>query len=156
MDQPFAGLVKELFEPQVYPALTQRPYDVTGWTLPYQMGVEAHAMTTPPSKAFRDSLRVVKDFNGLAAPFNHAANASFRAASEILSLKGTVSFAGNDIAVTNLEKAKLDAILSENHLTTVTIKDPGKPVRPQRVGLYRPWTASIDEGWTRWILEQYK
>src|SRR5262249_19587539 len=22
--------------------------------------------------------------------------------------------------------------------------------------LYRPWTASIDEGWTRWILEQYK
>jgi hypothetical protein len=156
MDQPFAGMVKELFEPQVYPTLSQRPYDVTGWTLPYQMGVEAHAMTTPPSKAFRDSLRVVKDFNGLAAPFNHAANASFRAANEILSLKGTVSFAGNDIAATNLEKAKLDAILSENHLTTVTIKDPGKPVRAQRVGLYRPWTASIDEGWTRWILEQYK
>ncbi len=47
MDQPFAGLVKELFEPQVYPALTQRPYDVTGWTLPYQMGVEVHAVTTP-------------------------------------------------------------------------------------------------------------
>src|ERR1035438_9313673 len=42
MDQPFAGLVKELFEPQVYPDLAQRPYDVTGWTLPYQMGVEVH------------------------------------------------------------------------------------------------------------------
>ena len=40
MNQPFSGLVKELFEPQVYPALAQRPYDVTGWTLPYQMGVE--------------------------------------------------------------------------------------------------------------------
>ena len=40
MDQPFAGMVKELFEPQSYPTLSQRPYDVTGWTLPYQMGVE--------------------------------------------------------------------------------------------------------------------
>ena len=57
MDQPFAGLVKELFEPQVYPTISQRPYDVTGWTLPYQMGVEVHAMTTPLTKAFRDSLR---------------------------------------------------------------------------------------------------
>ncbi len=32
MNQPFSGLVKELFEPQKYPQLSQRPYDVTGWT----------------------------------------------------------------------------------------------------------------------------
>ncbi len=25
-----------------------------------------------------------------------------------------------------------------------------------RVALYQPWTASIDEGWTRWLLEQYE
>src|SRR5712692_1995795 len=24
-----------------------------------------------------------------------------------------------------------------------------------RVGLYKPWAASMDEGWTRWLLEQY-
>jgi len=24
------------------------------------------------------------------------------------------------------------------------------------VGLYRPWTASIDEGWSRWLFEQYR
>jgi hypothetical protein len=25
-----------------------------------------------------------------------------------------------------------------------------------RTGLYRPWIASVDEGWTRWVLEQYE
>jgi hypothetical protein len=28
-------------------------------------------------------------------------------------------------------------------------------VQPQKVGLYKPWVASMDEGWTRWLLEQY-
>jgi hypothetical protein len=25
-----------------------------------------------------------------------------------------------------------------------------------RVGLYKPWTANMDEGWTRWVFEQHK
>src|SRR5208283_5244769 len=116
MDQPFAGLVKELFEPQVYPTLSQRPYDVTGWTLPYQMGVEVHAMTTPLSPQFRDSLRLVKDTNGLAAPFNLGTNASFRAINQILAAKGKAMAAGDDIAVSDIDKGKLEAILKENHL----------------------------------------
>jgi len=29
-------------------------------------------------------------------------------------------------------------------------------VKPTRVGLYKPWLASMDEGWTRWLLEQYE
>ena len=28
-------------------------------------------------------------------------------------------------------------------------------LRLPRVGLYKPWAASMDEGWTRWVLEQY-
>jgi hypothetical protein len=155
MDQPFAGLVKELFEPQVYPTLSQRPYDVTGWTLPYQMGVEAHAITTPLSAQFRDSLRLAKDSGDLAAPFNSAANASFRAINQILAAKGKVSVTGDDFAVSDIDKGKLDAILRENHLRAGATKG-GTELKPLRIGLYRPWTASIDEGWTRWILEQYQ
>lgn len=28
-------------------------------------------------------------------------------------------------------------------------------LRPPRIGLYKPWAASMDEGWTRFILEQH-
>jgi len=28
-------------------------------------------------------------------------------------------------------------------------------LKPVRLGLYKSWTASMDEGWTRWVLEQY-
>ena len=32
---------------------------------------------------------------------------------------------------------------------------PGRAVRQPRIGVYQPWTGSMDEGWTRWVLEQY-
>jgi hypothetical protein len=32
----------------------------------------------------------------------------------------------------------------------------GGPVRKPRVGLYKSYAASIDEGWTRWVFDQYK
>src|SRR5262249_15935093 len=50
MDQPFAPLAKELFEAQRYPDLRESPngapilpYDVAGWNLPMQKGVEGSA-----------------------------------------------------------------------------------------------------------------
>ena len=31
----------------------------------------------------------------------------------------------------------------------------GEPVRRPRIAVYVPWTASMDAGWTRWVLERY-
>jgi hypothetical protein len=31
----------------------------------------------------------------------------------------------------------------------------GAPVARPRIGLVRPWGSSMDEGWTRWVLERY-
>ena len=48
--QPYRKNVQALFEPQVYPdritptGQAERPYDVAGWTLPMQMGLEASAI----------------------------------------------------------------------------------------------------------------
>jgi hypothetical protein len=33
---------------------------------------------------------------------------------------------------------------------------PAYRVSPVRVGLYKPWVASMDEGWTRFLLERYE
>lgn len=32
---------------------------------------------------------------------------------------------------------------------------PGRAVRQPRIGLYQPWSGSMDEGWSRWVFEQY-
>ena len=32
---------------------------------------------------------------------------------------------------------------------------PGRAVHRPRIGVYEPWTGSMDAGWTRWVLEQY-
>jgi len=35
------------------------------------------------------------------------------------------------------------------------VSAPGRAIRKPRLGLFQPWTGSMDEGWTRWVLEQY-
>ncbi|HKQ53485.1 MAG TPA: M14 family metallopeptidase [Pyrinomonadaceae bacterium] len=77
-DQPFRANVEALFGLQVYPErLTpqgeaERPYDVAGWTLPLQMGVETKVIWRLREKReemkltlIRDEAEVRKDF-GLA------------------------------------------------------------------------------------------
>jgi len=44
---------------------------------------------------------------------------------------------------------------------SATLPDKSLPLsilrlRTPRLGLYQPWTANMDEGWTRWVLEQYE
>jgi hypothetical protein len=30
-----------------------------------------------------------------------------------------------------------------------------RPIHPARIGVFEPWTGSMDAGWTRWVLERY-
>ena len=67
--QPQRSNVLALFEPQIYPnrlnALgeTERPYDVTGWTLPLQMGVDAPAVMAIQEPAAEMRLTLLRDEN---------------------------------------------------------------------------------------------
>jgi hypothetical protein len=71
--QPQRTNVLALFEPQIYPnRLTgqgeaERPYDVAGWTLPLQMGVEAPVVMTIREPASERKLTLLKDANEVRA-----------------------------------------------------------------------------------------
>jgi len=69
LNQPYRQNVLALFEPQVYPdRLTptgeaERPYDVAGWTLPMEMGVESLAVLSIREAANERKLTLIKSEN---------------------------------------------------------------------------------------------
>jgi hypothetical protein len=75
MDQEYAQLVRELFEPQHYPEIADdTPYDAAGWTLPYQMGVNVIEGGTPLTADFRAALATPR---GTATDWHTDANEPF-------------------------------------------------------------------------------
>jgi hypothetical protein len=73
LSQPQRSNIRALFEPQIYPnRLTaageaERPYDVAGWTLPMQMGVDAPAVTAIREPENERKLTLLKDGNEVRA-----------------------------------------------------------------------------------------
>ena len=73
LNQPQRSNVIALFEPQIYPnRLTalgeaERPYDVAGWTLPLQMGLEAPAVVEIRESANERKLTLLADGNQVRA-----------------------------------------------------------------------------------------
>jgi zinc carboxypeptidase len=69
LNQPYRQNVLALFEPQVYPDRTtavgeaERPYDVAGWTLPMQMGLEAPAVLSIREPEKERKLTLIKNEN---------------------------------------------------------------------------------------------
>jgi zinc carboxypeptidase len=92
-----------------------------------------------------------------------AQNNAFRALNRAWDLGATVRYAAGDSAagtsgsyrVTGLSGADTKAMVSDFALQVRRGSAAGTVVARPRVGLYRPWTASMDEGWTRWLLESY-
>ncbi|HKS83033.1 MAG TPA: M14 metallopeptidase family protein [Candidatus Acidoferrales bacterium] len=183
MDQPFAGLVKELFEVQMYPELRQspngppiKPYDVSGWTLPLQMGVNADAVLMPVPPEQRANLKLIDHFSppsgslegsGPVYWISHHTNNSFVALNAVLAAGGQASFAAKagdggiepgTIVVTGIARDRMAQIVEKSSLEIRSAAKAPQDViatKKPRVGLYRSWTPNIDEGWTRWLLDQY-
>src|SRR5712692_5029017 len=69
LNQPYRQNVLALFEPQVYPdritatGEAERPYDVAGWTLPMQMGLQTPAVISIREAANGRKLTLIKSEN---------------------------------------------------------------------------------------------
>ena len=114
MDQPFSAMAKELFERQVYPAAAtgataagaHLPYDITGWTLPLQMGVSVDAISDPMEPAQRALMTKIDQVklpeaqvagDGSIFVVSHKPNAAFQLVNAALAQGGSVSMASDTV-----------------------------------------------------------
>lgn len=177
MDQPYAALVQDLFEIQDYPDLRDGaegapdlPYDVAGWTLPLQMGVEVHAITKPLDDTTRAGLEKLAappwpegrvTGSGAVFAIDARSNAAFRVLNAAWNAGAKVHRSSDVEApqwfIESLARDAMERIALETHVTADAIETIPSctPVKRPRIGLLRPWRASIDEGWTRWTFEQF-
>ncbi len=145
--QPFRAYLVDLMEPQRYPDLragdsgpARRPYDIAGWTLPLQMGVQVERVDEP----FQAELEEAADFALPAESLDPRQNASFRTVAELLERGARVL------------RASDGAFLVEGRAGAEALAKAAWELRRPRVALYEPWTANMDTGWTQWLLDYYK
>jgi hypothetical protein len=182
--QSFRPHIMDMFEPQVHPdvipypgASPTPPYDIAGWTLAYQMGVQLDRILV----GFSGPFEKITDWN-IKAPshfkattpatgysFSHRTNDSFIAVNRLLQAGeevceltsatpaasvGTFVVRAKASTLANLQKILPDVGIDVQSINAPLPADAMK-LTARRVGLWDQYGGSIDAGWARWILEQY-
>lgn len=185
--QAFRPYLIDLMEPQVYPdrrvypgGPPEAPYDMTGWTLPIQMGVNVDRLTesleisterVDKITPFSGNVRGSGDYGIIiSSASNHTSkllnklleqNAEVYRVLESLE-EGGYKFPNGSFFVKNSDREILNLVRSFNRDYGIEAAQvSGAPTESQhrvhqpKIGMYQSWTAHIDEGWTRWIFDQY-
>ncbi len=178
LDQPYRNFAKTVLERQKYPDIReypggppQRPYDVTGTTLPLFFGVDAVAVETRFT-AMAKKIDVIPPVAGKVEA--GAAMGYLLEDTSNSSLYALFSLVGQGVKAYRLTgaghapgtiyvpmqtgvQAKLEAAAKKFSVTfkpaATAITGSALLVKSPRVGLYKSWNASLDEGWTRFILD---
>jgi hypothetical protein len=93
--------------------------------------------------------------DGPALALDAAQNNAFRAMNRAWTLGGTVQFSNGRYFLVGLSPAQQDDLVKTLALVAERTAAEGATVRRPRIGLFQPWNGSMDEGWTRWLLERY-
>ena len=158
----------------------ESPYDSAGWTLPLQMGVKSVEVVLP----FEASLQRVNKVAAKghwpadAAPSSafvtrRHRNADYTAVNMLLADGFKVSVLSEEhegypvgsLVVTSGEKSnalsnrirKIAETIpaSFERIATMPGGDKLRSMSAPRTALYQPWFPSMDEGWTRYVLEEF-
>ena len=181
--QAFLPYVVDLMEAQDYPDRRRTPdgppdppYDLAGWTLPMQMGVTVDRVTTVVNADADRLADYVTPRPGKVSPgrfgylLSHRPNASVIAVNRLLAMGASVHWAGDAfgddhprgtilVEAGSGTEARLETLARELGVDFVGIDETPDVVmhtlRPVRVAMYKSYVANMDEGWTRWLLEDY-
>lgn len=179
-DQAFRAHVLDMFEPQDYPNDFQypggppiRPYDVAGWTLAYQMGVQFDRildsvegpLETLAYGELESMPSVTLPSAGAGYLISAQENDAFPVVNQLLKSGVAVSRTTKESAgspagsffIPSSAKSKLQEILKTNPVPVKSAS--GKPaslspIKKQRIALFDIYGGSMPSGWVRWILEQ--
>jgi hypothetical protein len=174
MAQVFRNWIKDILEPQVYPS-DVRPYDVTGWSLGMQMGVETVFVDEPFSwrGAPLEEVSVAPGRvigRGNSFVLDGRQNAAFTAALRLLRdgaavgrvdapvTIGEVTLPAGSFTVSGSgARAKVEALAAELGVDAyaANVRSARRLQRTPRVALYQEWGSNMDEGWTRLVLDDF-
>jgi len=156
------------------------PYDTTGWTLGLQMGIDFYqidnsfiAKSIKLEKPEYPTGKIDKEASYVYL-LEDSSNNSFKAINLLLKNNYNIYRAKEDFKMNNKEyKAGTFIIQAKKNegeriktvATRYNLEFYGANEKPvvnvlkinkPRIGLYKPWIASMDEGWTRFVLEKYE
>ena len=155
-EQPYGTHVKDLLEVQRYPA-GDPPYDVAGWTLPFLLGVhrvECVAVPEGELKLASSGGEALAAFKGArdttGGAIDTATTSSWARIFKLASLEEGVHFhTSGDRAGLVTRDGTAQVTESESDAQPLLLQ------RTPRVGLYAPWRGDMNEGWMRYVLDQF-
>jgi hypothetical protein len=187
--QAFRPHILDMFEPQDHPNDFRYPggppippYDITGWTLAMQMGVQFDRILDGFEGPFA---KVPVNAEGLADPpaapvtgpanpagwlISHKQNDSFVVVNRLLKANCDVYWLKEDVQNMGTGAVWVPATAASKGIVTTAAKQLGvgatglaaapkgeaMKLKPIRIGLYDSYGGNMSAGWTRWILEQYE
>lgn len=188
-DQAFRPHVLDMFEPQDHPqdfaypgGPPVRPYDITGYTLAYQMnitfdrlldGAPQHFAQVPDVIDTPPAGKVIGTGTG-GYVISHATNNSFiltnrllKAGAQVFWLKQGITVGGEQLApgalwipasgaAKGIVATAVQTLGIDAHAVAAQPAGETVKLKPVRIGLVDHYGGSMASGWNRWIFEKYE